>query len=88
MFIHTHSSALNMFAKFGWKTRTFCHKKMEKTVAKLESDKQTITVHNCLLAIVSHSLHVGSTLLGRSVSRTCFFDVSLSVISRWSTTLK
>ena len=39
MFIHTRSSAHNMFAKFGWKTRTFCHKKMEKAVAKLESDR-------------------------------------------------
>ena len=30
MFIHTHSSAPNMFAKFGWKNRTFYHKKWEK----------------------------------------------------------
>ena len=39
MFIHTRSSAPNMFAKFGWKTRTFCHKKMQKAVAKLEIDR-------------------------------------------------
>ena len=39
MFIHTRSSAPNMFAKFGWKTRTFCHKKVAKVIAKLESDK-------------------------------------------------
>ena len=31
MFIHTRSSAPNMFAKFGWKTRTFCHKKSGKS---------------------------------------------------------
>ena len=30
---------LKMFAKFGLQTRTFCHKKMEKAVAKLESDR-------------------------------------------------
>ena len=39
MFIHAHSSALNMFAKFGWKTPTFCHKKVAKVIAKLESDR-------------------------------------------------
>ena len=39
MFIHTRSSASNMFAKFGWKTRTFCHKKVAKVIAKLESDR-------------------------------------------------
>ena len=37
MFIHTCSSALKRFAKFGWQTRTFCYKKVEKVVAKLES---------------------------------------------------
>ena len=39
MFIHTRSSAPNMFAKFGWKTQTFCHKKVAKVIAKLESDR-------------------------------------------------
>ena len=39
MFVHTHSSAPNMFAKFGWKTQKFCHKKIEKAVARLESDR-------------------------------------------------
>ena len=39
VFIHTRSSAPNMFAKFGWKTRTFCHKKVAKVIAKLESDR-------------------------------------------------
>ena len=39
MFIHTCSSAPKIFAKFGWKTGTFCYKKMEKAVAKLESDR-------------------------------------------------
>ena len=28
-----------MFAKFGWKTQKFCHKKIEKAIAKLESDR-------------------------------------------------
>ena len=37
MFTHIRSSAPNMFAKFGWKTRTFCHKKVAKVIAKLES---------------------------------------------------
>ena len=37
MFTNIRSSALNMFAKFGWKTRTFCHKKVAKVIAKLES---------------------------------------------------
>ena len=27
MFTHIRSTAPNMFAKFGWKIRTFCHKK-------------------------------------------------------------
>ena len=27
------------FAKFGWQTRTFCHKKVGKVIAKLESDR-------------------------------------------------
>ena len=39
MFIHTRSSAPNMFAKFGWNTRTLCHKKVAKVIAKLESDR-------------------------------------------------
>ena len=39
MFIHTRGSSPNMFAKFGWKTRTFCHKKVAKVIAKLESDR-------------------------------------------------
>ena len=39
MFIHTRSSVPNMFAKFGWKARTFCHKKVAKVIAKLESDR-------------------------------------------------
>ena len=39
MFIHIRSSAPNMFAKFGWKSWMFCPIKMEKVVAKLESDR-------------------------------------------------
>ena len=39
MFIHTRSTAPKMFAKFGCQTRTFCHKKVGKAVAKLESDR-------------------------------------------------
>ena len=30
MFVHTRSSAPKRFAKFGWRTRTFCHKKVGK----------------------------------------------------------
>ena len=39
MFVHTRSSAPKRFAKFGWQTRTFCHKKVAKVIAKLESDR-------------------------------------------------
>ena len=39
MFINTRSSAAKMFAKFGRQTRTFCHKRTEKEVAKLESNR-------------------------------------------------
>ena len=38
MFVLTRSSAPKRFAKFGWQTRTFCHKKVAKVIAKLESD--------------------------------------------------
>ena len=40
-FIHTRSSAPKRFAKFEWQTCTFffTKKKMEKAVAKLESDR-------------------------------------------------
>ena len=39
MFVHTRSSAPKRFAKFGVQTRTFCHKKVGKVIAKLESDR-------------------------------------------------
>ena len=39
MLIHTSRSAPKRFAKFGWKTQTFCPRKVEKAVAKLESDR-------------------------------------------------
>ena len=39
MSIQTRSTAPKVFAKFGFQTRTFCHKKMEKVTAKLESDR-------------------------------------------------
>ena len=42
MFVHivrTRSGAPKIFAKFGWKTQTFCDKKLEKAIAKLESDR-------------------------------------------------
>ena len=39
MFVHTRSSATKRYAKFGWQTRTFCHKKVGKAIAKLESDR-------------------------------------------------
>ena len=39
MFIYTRISAPKRFAKFGWQTRTICHKVNEKAVAKLESDR-------------------------------------------------
>ena len=42
MFIHSRSSAPYMFAKFGWKTQTFCHKKVAKVIAKLESDLRAV----------------------------------------------
>ena len=38
MFSHTRINAPKIFAKFGWHTRTFCHKIVEKAIAKLESD--------------------------------------------------
>ena len=39
MFTHIRSSTPNMFAKFEGRTRTFCHKKVAKVIAKLESDR-------------------------------------------------
>ena len=39
MFTHIRGSAPNMFAKFGWQTRTFRQKKVGKVIAKLESDR-------------------------------------------------
>ena len=39
MFVNTRSSAPKRFAKFGRQTRTFCHKKVGKAIAKLESDR-------------------------------------------------
>ena len=38
-FVPTRSSAPKLFGKFGWQTRTLCHKKMEKAIAKLGSDR-------------------------------------------------
>ena len=38
MFVHTRSSAPKRFAKFGLRTQTFCHTKVGKAIAKLESD--------------------------------------------------
>ena len=39
MFIHTHTSTPKRFAKFGCQTGMFCHIKVGKAVAKLESDR-------------------------------------------------
>ena len=39
MSIQTRNTAPKMFAKFGYQNRTFDHKKMEKVIAKLESDR-------------------------------------------------
>ena len=39
MLIQTCISAPKRFAEFGCGTRTFYHKKVEKMVAKLESDR-------------------------------------------------
>ena len=39
---YTYSSAPKWFAKSGWQTRTFCHKNVEKAVAKLESDHRPL----------------------------------------------
>ena len=39
MFVHTRKSAPKRFAKFGRQNRTFCHKKVAKVIAKLESDR-------------------------------------------------
>ena len=44
MFIHTRSSTFRMFAKFGWQTRTFCHKKWKK---RLPNSSQTDYSHCC-----------------------------------------
>ena len=41
MFIHTLSSALTMFAKFGWQTLTSCHKKNGKSGCQTQV-RQTI----------------------------------------------
>ena len=39
VYTHTGISAPKRFAKFGCQTRTFCQQKVEKAVAKLESDR-------------------------------------------------
>ena len=39
MFVLTRISAPKRFAKFGWLTPTFCHKKVGNVIAKLESDR-------------------------------------------------
>ena len=59
MFTHICSSAPNMFAKFGWKTRTFCHKKVAKVIAKLSQ-----TDYSWLRQIAQklHSGYVGAHL--------------------------
>ena len=51
MFVHTRSSAPKRFDKFGWQTRTFCHKKVAKVIAKLESDR----LYNCPKFRTCHS---------------------------------
>ena len=47
MFTHIRSSAPNMFAKFGWKTRTFCHKKVAKVIASSQTDYNSVLEHLC-----------------------------------------
>ena len=47
MFKHTRSSAPKRLSKFGWQIPTFCHKKMEKAVAELESDRLYIARNTC-----------------------------------------
>ena len=39
MLIQIRSSAPKRFAKFGLQTRTLCQKKVEKAIAKIESDR-------------------------------------------------
>ena len=61
MLIQTRSTAPKMFAKFGLQTRTFCHQKMEKVIAKLKSDSLesivvTLTQIMCYLGLHANRL--------------------------------
>ena len=45
MFKHACISAPKRFAKFGWKTQTFCHKKVEEADKLLPNLNQTRAQH-------------------------------------------
>ena len=64
MFIHTRSSAPKRFAKFGWHIQPFCHKKVQKAVAKLESDR-LYSVLSCWLHIsyLTFAIHLTKYIL-------------------------
>ena len=51
MSIHTRSSAPKTFAKFGWKTRTFCHKKNGKSCCQTRV-RQTVVVDFIFISIM------------------------------------
>ena len=51
MFIHIRSSAPKMFIKFGWQTRTFCHRKWKK---RLPNSSQTD--YRCRAALTTYGL--------------------------------
>ena len=75
MFVHARSGAPKIFAKFGWKIWTFCHKKMEKAWVR-----QTIT-----LIYISHiCFRTRRTVISyRAISR-CSWRTSVSRrISSW-----
>ena len=67
MFVHTRSSAPKRFAKFGWQTQTFCHKKVGIVIAKLESDRRPrspkILIKGELKAHIHISLYESNTLI-------------------------
>ena len=53
MFTHTHINAPKMFAKFGWKSRTFCHEKWKK---RLPNSSKTDYSHDLALMVLSEHL--------------------------------
>ena len=53
--LYTHTCVSKRFDKYGWQTLTFCHKKRESAVAKLNSDR---LYWPCLYAMTDCQAHM------------------------------